>query len=64
MTMNGQALLPQTDRHAFLLRIWRETGDVWRVTLQHTRSHETFGFHDLAEAFAFVDALCAAAERI
>ncbi|MDA0246183.1 MAG: hypothetical protein OT477_22455 [Chloroflexi bacterium] len=45
----------QSDYHAYLLRVWREEGDGWRVSLQPTGSPERFGFADLHTALAFVE---------
>ncbi|NUM43531.1 MAG: hypothetical protein HUU38_02410 [Anaerolineales bacterium] len=44
-----------TDYHAFLLRIWRETGECWRVSLQSIRTGERYGFADLQTAMQFVE---------
>ncbi|MCA9979415.1 MAG: hypothetical protein KDD89_01220 [Anaerolineales bacterium] len=50
--------LPQTEPanyHAYLLRIWREDGGEWRVSLQSTRTGERVGFADLHTAVYFVE---------
>lgn len=46
------------DRYIFVLRMWREHGGSWRVVLQHAHTKVNYGFRTLAEAFAFVEALC------
>lgn len=44
-----------TDYHAYLLRLWREEGEYWRVSLQSTRTGERFGFTDLQAAVQFIE---------
>lgn len=44
-----------TDYHAYLLRLWREEGGDWRVSLQSTRTGERYGFADLQMAVQFVE---------
>lgn len=44
-----------TDYHAYLLRLWREDGENWRVSLQLSRTGERFGFADLQAAVQFVE---------
>ncbi|MCA9960509.1 MAG: hypothetical protein R3E31_08050 [Chloroflexota bacterium] len=43
------------DYHAYLLRIWREEGYGWRISLQPSNSSERFGFADLQAAMNFVE---------
>ncbi|MCB8923878.1 MAG: hypothetical protein H6662_20050 [Ardenticatenaceae bacterium] len=43
-----------TNYHAYLLRLWREEGGDWRVSLQSTRTGERFGFADLQTAVQFI----------
>ncbi len=44
-----------SDYHAYLLRLWREEGGDWRVSLQSTRTGERYGFADLQTAVHFVE---------
>jgi hypothetical protein len=53
----------QLDRHTFLMRLWREEDNDWRVMLQHTATRACFGFQDIAAAFAFVETFCYAGEK-
>lgn len=42
------------DYHAYLLRIWREEGEGWRVSLQSARTGERHGFANLQKAVQFL----------
>jgi hypothetical protein len=44
----------QVDYHAGLLRLWREAGGAWRVSLQPIGSAERLGFADLEQLFAYL----------
>jgi hypothetical protein len=56
-TMSDHEHQPEktTDYHAYLLRLWREEGENWRVSLQSIRTGERFGFADLQTAVYFVE---------
>jgi hypothetical protein len=41
--------------HSYLLRIWYEEGDGWRVSLQPANTRERYGFADLFSAMVFVE---------
>lgn len=41
--------------HVYLLRLWCEEGENWRVSLQSTRTGERFGFADLQSAVQFIE---------
>lgn len=41
--------------HVYLLRLWREEGGSWRVSLQSTYTGERCGFADLQTAVQFIE---------
>lgn len=41
--------------HVYLLRLWREEGESWRVSLQSTHTGERCGFADLQTAVQFIE---------
>lgn len=55
MSMPSSPSTEPANYHAYLLRIWREEGEEWRVSLQSTRTGERVGFADLHTAVQFVE---------
>jgi hypothetical protein len=49
--------LKPSSQQSFLLRIRRESDGSWRVMLQSVRTRASYGFQDLAEAFAFIESI-------
>jgi hypothetical protein len=47
-----------TIHNSFLLRVRRERDGSWRIMLQHVRTRVSYGFENLAEAFAFIESIC------
>lgn len=54
--MSNHARQPEkaTEYQAYLLRLWREKGADWRVSLQSTTG-QRYGFADLQAALHFVE---------
>ena len=48
--------IPQTDYHAYLLRLWRESpGGPWRALLQDAATGERHGFAGLIAVVRFLE---------
>jgi hypothetical protein len=55
MNDNEKQPVNTTDYHAYLLRIWRETENDWRFSLQATNTEERVGFTNLQSALNFIE---------
>ncbi|MBN1149330.1 MAG: hypothetical protein JXA78_18860 [Anaerolineales bacterium] len=45
-----------SDRHSFILRIWRETkNQEWKGWVQHANSGESIPFHTMTDLLAFIE---------
>jgi hypothetical protein len=52
------------DQQSYLLRIRYESDGSWRVMLQSVRTRASYGFQDLAEAFAFIESMVTDGEKL
>jgi hypothetical protein len=56
INLNQEQIPLNTEREAFVLRLWRETpgNQNWRGQLQHVRTGEVIAFQDVEELFDYI----------